>query len=1078
MPCVNHVADRCGSPARHRPMKQAMRVALTLVALAVAAAQAAPAAAATYYVSPSGLPSNDGSIGRPLDLATALSSQGPVRPGDTVWLRGGIYRRPAPPEANGDNFIWSSTISGTAAAPIVVRQYPGERATLDGGLTPTAPVLVINGSYTWFWGFEVTNSDPNRSTARGDGVDTFGHHNRLINLVIHDVGNGIGFWATNQADDSEIHGSLISHNGWEASDRGHGHSIYVQNTAGTKKIVNNILFESYSFGVHAYTSNSRLDNITIAGNIAFNHGVPSPGAGAKANILFAGGQIAQNPVVSGNYSYYPVASGGRALDITGCNNGRLQDNYLAATMPLRLASCAATTITGNILAGPIDAGQAATYPSNTFTATPSGVQVGIRPNAYEAGRANVVVYNWGLAPSVTTPLTGAGIAVGDTIEIRDAQNYFGAPVFSGVYNGQVVLPMTGLSATPISGNAPYQPGHTSAQFGAFVVQRITGGGGGPVTPPSASLTASPASITAGAPSTLTWSTSGAASVSIAPTVGTVGPSGTAVVTPGATTTYTLTATNTGGTTTSTAVVTVQAAANVPPVVTLTAPGPGSTFTQGAAVTLQATANDPDGSVVRVDFLVDGAVIGSDTSAPYAGTWTAGTVGTHTIRALAVDNRGASTNSGTVSVSVSAPAGGGRTNVALASAGATATASSSYSADFGPRAAIDGRRSGAIRGQLGTWEDANGGAPDWLQVTFGAQATIDTVNVFSIQERHTAPVEPTVTLRSYLAAEDFQVQYWNGSAWVTPTGGQVTGNQLVWRSVTFAPVTTTAIRVYVTKVAGGYTRLTEVEALTSGGAPPPPPPNVPPTVTLTAPAAASVLTQGAAVTLQATAGDADGTVARVDFAVDGQLVGSDATAPYSLTWTASTPGAHSLMAIATDNQNASTTSVQVNVTVTTVTPAPGGTNVALAASGATATASSTYSADYGPRAAIDGRRSGAVRGQMGTWEDANGAAPDWLQVTFAAPSTIHRVNVFSMQERHTAPVEPTATLTSYLAAEDFQVQYWNGSAWTPVPGGQITGNRLVWRQVDFAAVTTTAIRIHITKVAGGFSRLTEVEAWTQ
>ncbi len=163
-------------------------------------------------------------------------------------------------------------------------------------------------------------------------------------------------------------------------------------------------------------------------------------------------------------------------------------------------------------------------------------------------------------------------------------------------------------------------------------------------------------------------------------------------------------------------------------------------------------------------------------------------------------------------------------------------------------------------------------------------------------------------------------------------------------------------------------------------------------------------------------------------------------------------------------------------VSVVAAAGGGVNVALASNGATATASSSYyAAGYQPPAAIDGRRSGAIRGQLGTWEDASGGAPDWFQVTFAAPSTIDRVNVFSIQERHTAPVEPTPTLTSYLAAENFDVQYWNGTAWVVVPGGQVVGNRLVWKQVSFAPITTSAIRIVVTKVAGGITRLTEVEA---
>ncbi|RZA12298.1 MAG: hypothetical protein EOP93_22200, partial [Lysobacteraceae bacterium] len=65
-----------------------------------------------------------------------------------------------------------------------------------------------------------------------------------------------------------------------------------------------------------------------------------------------------------------------------------------------------------------------------------------------------------------------------------------------------------------------------------------------------------------------------------------------------------------------------------PVVVLTAPGNGQAFAAGAPVLLSATAYDPDGSVAQVQFLVDGASIGSDASAPYGTTWIA-TPGSHT-----------------------------------------------------------------------------------------------------------------------------------------------------------------------------------------------------------------------------------------------------------------------------------------------------------------------------------------------------------------------------------------------------------------------------------------------------------------
>jgi cellulose 1,4-beta-cellobiosidase len=65
-------------------------------------------------------------------------------------------------------------------------------------------------------------------------------------------------------------------------------------------------------------------------------------------------------------------------------------------------------------------------------------------------------------------------------------------------------------------------------------------------------------------------------------------------------------------------------ANQAPTVTLTSPPADQTFPEGGAVALAASAADPDGAIARVDFLIDGAVVGTDTSAPYgaphAGRW--------------------------------------------------------------------------------------------------------------------------------------------------------------------------------------------------------------------------------------------------------------------------------------------------------------------------------------------------------------------------------------------------------------------------------------------------------------------------
>lgn len=81
-----------------------------------------------------------------------------------------------------------------------------------------------------------------------------------------------------------------------------------------------------------------------------------------------------------------------------------------------------------------------------------------------------------------------------------------------------------------------------------------------------------------------------------------------------------------------------AADNTPPTVQLTAPAAGATVT--GSVALAATAGD-DTAVARVEFLIDGAQVGSDAAAPYEVTWSSATVadGPHTVTARAVDTAG-------------------------------------------------------------------------------------------------------------------------------------------------------------------------------------------------------------------------------------------------------------------------------------------------------------------------------------------------------------------------------------------------------------------------------------------------------
>jgi len=83
-------------------------------------------------------------------------------------------------------------------------------------------------------------------------------------------------------------------------------------------------------------------------------------------------------------------------------------------------------------------------------------------------------------------------------------------------------------------------------------------------------------------------------------------------------------------------------ANLPPTISLTTPSAGQAFRAPATINFGANASDPDGSVVRVDFLNGSTVIGSDTAAPFSFAWTNVAAGTYTVSARATDNAGATT----------------------------------------------------------------------------------------------------------------------------------------------------------------------------------------------------------------------------------------------------------------------------------------------------------------------------------------------------------------------------------------------------------------------------------------------------
>lgn len=262
-------------------------------------AVAIAANAASYYASPSGSSSGSGAIGSPWDIATALgdnasptSSNSVVQGGDIIWLRGGTY-------GVGSN-VFASALVGTSNAPVIVRQYPNERAIIDGGID-------AGGSWTTFWGFEITCSNDRTNTLanRPTALSINGVGHKAINLVIYNTGHaGIGSFQ-NEGEGREIHGCII----WGVGIREYGigeytptnpwtrgAGMYLQNRYNTFSVTDNISSRNLTEGIKAYGENGFVNGFLLDGNITFNNNV----AGLMVECLY---NIISNSTVINNSDY-------------------------------------------------------------------------------------------------------------------------------------------------------------------------------------------------------------------------------------------------------------------------------------------------------------------------------------------------------------------------------------------------------------------------------------------------------------------------------------------------------------------------------------------------------------------------------------------------------------------------------------------------------------------------------------------------------------------------------------------------------------------------------------------------------
>ncbi|MGE0593034.1 MAG: Ig-like domain-containing protein [Vicinamibacterales bacterium] len=404
-------------------------------------------------------------------------------------------------------------------------------------------------------------------------------------------------------------------------------------------------------------------------------------------------------------------------------------------------------------------------------------------------------------------------------------------------------------------------------------------------------------------------------------------------------THTLTARawdNAGGSTLSApVVVTVSGGSttNAPPVVAMTAPVAGSSLESPASVTLGASATDADGTVVEVQFFVNGSMVGWAASAPYAIPWSPPATGTYSIRATARDDDGETTASATIQVTITAPnaapavilqsPGSGHTAPATIPLAATASDSD------GSVVRVDFLAGGSVVASdtsapfEATWSGVAAGTYVLTAVAYDDRGAITTSNARQLVVAEGTNLAPAVVLTAPTSASTFTAPAGIAlAAAASDTDGAVASVAFYAGSVLLGTDTSAPFTVTWTNVAAGSYTITAVASDDRGATTTSSPVsvtvsaatgNAPPTVTLAANAAN--WEAPTTVNLRATAADGDGSIARVDFFVGSTLISSDPVASYRASWPGTAAGTYTLTAVAYDNQGAATTSAPVTVTLT-------------------------------------------------------------------------------------------------------------------------------------------------------------------
>ena len=231
-----------------------------------------PSTGQTFYVATTGSDSNPGTLGAP--WRTVQKAFNVLQPGQRALVRAGTYAESL-----------DMARAGTAAAPITVENYPGERPIVNGG--GERPLEISSsGAYFRIRGFVFQNSPYNS----GGNIDIYGHH---LEIAANEVRNAQdqGIYTDEDSHDAQLLGNWIHNNGQGVVHQSHG--IYLQGN--DHLVANNVIHDHVKgFGIQVYDRNSRsiITANTVTG--AGHSGIVVGGSGGVDNIRVVNNVFAFN----------------------------------------------------------------------------------------------------------------------------------------------------------------------------------------------------------------------------------------------------------------------------------------------------------------------------------------------------------------------------------------------------------------------------------------------------------------------------------------------------------------------------------------------------------------------------------------------------------------------------------------------------------------------------------------------------------------------------------------------------------------------------------------------------------------